>query len=114
MLDIGRESDISLEVLLGLHGLQLAGVCVTRGLKSKLIESAQWPTDELTRCTFLFSLPKAPLIPLRARVFALMLLADASVLLRRGELHILHILCYKYPCDVYCTHQGSGAKTAWI
>lgn len=65
MLDIGRESDISLEVLLGLHGLQLAGVCVTRGLKSKLIESAQWPTDELTRCTFLFSLPKAPLIPLR-------------------------------------------------
>lgn len=42
--------------------------------------------------------------------FALMPLADACALLRRGELDILHILRYKYPGDVYCTHKGSGAK----
>lgn len=44
----------------GQRGLQLAGVWVTRGLKCKLIESVQWHRDELTRCTFLFSLPKTP------------------------------------------------------
>lgn len=89
----------------GQCGLQLAGVWVTRGLKCKLIESVQWHRDELTRCTFLFSLPKTPLRPLRwsKKVFALMLLADACALLWRGELDILHILRYKYPCDVYCT-----------
>lgn len=53
-----------------------------------------------------------PLRPLgwSKRVFALMPLADACALLRRGELDILHILRYKYPCDVYCTRRGSGAK----
>lgn len=42
--------------------------------------------------------------------FALMPLADARALLRRGELDILHILRYKYPRDIYCTRKGSGAK----
>ena len=96
----------------GQCGLQLAGVWVTRSLKYKLRESLQWHWDELTRCTFLFSLPKTLLAP--NRVFALMPLADARALLRRGELDVLHILHYKYHCDIYCTRQDSGAKGSYI
>lgn len=40
-----------------------------------------------------------------------MRLADACVLLQSGELDILHLLCYKYPLDVYYTQKASGAKT---
>ena len=39
-----------------------------------------------------------------------MRLADACVLLWSGELDILHILRYKYCCDIYYTLKGSGAK----
>lgn len=41
----------------------------------------------------------------------LMGLADACVLLQSGELDILHLVCYKYPLDVYYTQKASGAKT---
>jgi len=50
-----KVSDGYVYIVLGL-GQQLAGVWVTRGLKCRLIESAQWHRDELTQHTFLFSL----------------------------------------------------------
>lgn len=41
----------------------------------------------------------------------LMWLADARVLLQSRELDILHLLCYKYPPDIYYTQKALGAKT---
>lgn len=61
----------------------------------------------------IFTSPKTLLTPSQTEqkgFFALMPLADACALLRRRELDILHILCYKYPRDIYCTRKGSGAK----
>lgn len=58
----------------------------------------------------IFTSQTPPQLEWSKRVFALMPLADACALLRRGELNILHILRYKYLCDVYCTRWGSGAK----